>query len=79
MFERTFIKQVQNISLLGSVTLSSELRILADNPTGIFKVLQPRIRGMEYNIAHYGDHWYLNQQRRCLILNHDYARRKDHC
>lgn len=41
-------------------TLSSEFRILsADNPTGTFKVFQPRIRGMEYNIAHYGDHWYI--------------------
>ncbi len=37
-------------------TLSSESRILeADNPTGQFRVFQPRTRNLEYHIAHQGD------------------------
>ncbi len=37
-------------------TLSSESRILeADNPTGTFRVFQPRIRDLEYHIADQGD------------------------
>lgn len=41
-------------------TLTSEYRILrADNPTGEFKVFQPRIRGLEYGISHYKDHFYV--------------------
>lgn len=41
-------------------TLTMEYRILeADNPDGEFKVFQPRVRGLEYNIAHYKDHFYV--------------------
>ncbi len=41
-------------------TLTSEFRVLeADNPLGKFKVFQPRERGLEYNISHYGDNWYV--------------------
>lgn len=41
-------------------TLTSEFRILpADDPEGEFKVFQPRERGLEYNISHYGDHFYI--------------------
>jgi oligopeptidase B len=41
-------------------TLTSEFRILpADDPEGEFKVVQPRVRGLEYNISHYGDHFYI--------------------
>lgn len=51
-----------------SSTLTSEYRVLdADNPEGEFQVVQPRIRGMEYSIAHYEDHFY-------ILTNKDGAR-----
>ncbi len=41
-------------------TLTTEYRILkADDPMGEFKVFQPRVRGLEYGIAHYNDHFYV--------------------
>ena len=41
-------------------TLTSEYRFLdADNPDGEFQVVQPRIRGVEYSISHYEDHFYI--------------------
>ncbi|MBT8263289.1 MAG: S9 family peptidase [Bacteroidia bacterium] len=41
-------------------TLTSEFQILkADDPEGQFKVFQPRVRGLEYNISHFGDHFYI--------------------
>ncbi len=41
-------------------TLTSEFRILdAQKPDGEFKAFQPRTRGLEYSIAHYGDKWYI--------------------
>ncbi|MCK4881259.1 MAG: S9 family peptidase, partial [Bacteroidales bacterium] len=41
-------------------TLTSEFRFLsAEDPEGEFKVVQPRVRGLEYNISHYGDHFYI--------------------
>lgn len=41
-------------------TLTSEFRILdAKNPTGDFKVFQPRVRGLEYSISDYANHWYI--------------------
>ncbi|GER59231.1 S9 family peptidase [Patiriisocius marinus] len=41
-------------------TLTSEYQILsADTPKGEFKVFQPRTRGLEYDIAHYGDDFYI--------------------
>ncbi len=43
-----------------SSTLTTEYRFLpADDPTGEFRVVQPRTRGLEYNIAHYGDDFYI--------------------
>jgi oligopeptidase B len=37
-------------------TLSSEVRLLeADNPTGKFRVFQPRQRDVEYGVSHQGD------------------------
>ncbi|MEM6769431.1 MAG: S9 family peptidase [Bacteroidota bacterium] len=47
--------------VLGSYqTLSSEYQILeADNPTGEFRMFQPRERGLEYSISHYGDKFYI--------------------
>jgi oligopeptidase B len=41
-------------------TVSTEYRILeADNPTGNFRVFQPRERDLEYNIAHYSNSFYV--------------------
>lgn len=41
-------------------TVSSEFRILeADNPNGEFKIFQTRERDLEYNIAHFNDHFYI--------------------
>ncbi|UAB80778.1 S9 family peptidase [Marixanthomonas sp. SCSIO 43207] len=41
-------------------TLTSEYQILeADNPTGKFRMFQPRERGLEYNIAHFGSDFYV--------------------
>ncbi len=41
-------------------TLTMEHSFLdASNPTGEFKVFQPRERGLEYEIANFGDHFYV--------------------
>lgn len=47
--------------VIGSTsTLTSEFRILPSNtPDGEFKVFQPRTRGLEYSISHYGDSFYV--------------------
>ncbi|MFD2518892.1 S9 family peptidase [Salinimicrobium flavum] len=43
-----------------SSTLTSEYRFLdADHPEGEFRIVQPRIRGMEYSISHYEDFFYI--------------------
>ena len=43
-----------------SSTLTSEYSFLdADHPDEAFKVVQPRIRGMEYSISHYQDFFYI--------------------
>ena len=41
-------------------TLTTEYQILnANTPDGEFKVFQPRTRGLEYSISHYGDSFYI--------------------
>ncbi|MDX5438652.1 MAG: oligopeptidase B, partial [Pontibacter sp.] len=41
-------------------TLSNEYRYLdADKPNGTFKVIQPRERGLEYSVDHFGDKFYI--------------------
>ncbi len=41
-------------------TLTTEYRtLLADTPEGDFKIFQPRVRGLEYSISHYGDSFYV--------------------
>ena len=47
--------------IIGSYsTVSSESQYLdADNPTGEFTMIQPRERDLEYNVSHFGDHFYL--------------------
>ncbi len=59
----TFVYKTKSKKYLvigSSSTLTSEYRILrADNPTGEFKVFQPRVRGLEYGIAHYEENFYV--------------------
>ncbi|MFS4415667.1 S9 family peptidase [Maribacter sp. 2307ULW6-5] len=47
--------------IIGSVsTLTSEYRILpANDPNGAFQIFSKRQRGLEYDIAHYNDHFYI--------------------
>ncbi|MFV8270011.1 S9 family peptidase [Flavobacterium sp. GT2N3] len=41
-------------------TLTTEYRILnSDTPEGEFVVFQPRVRGLEYSISHFGDSFYI--------------------
>ena len=41
-------------------TLSQEYRVLdANNPTGKFRIIQPRERGLEYDITHFEDKFYI--------------------
>ena len=51
--------------IIGSYnTVSSEYQFLeADNPNGEFKLFQPRERDLEYDIAHYGDHFYIKTNK----------------
>lgn len=45
-------------------TVSQEYQILdADNPNGQLKMFQPRERGLEYSIGHYGDKWYIRTNK----------------
>ncbi|MEW7278140.1 S9 family peptidase [Aquimarina sp. 2201CG1-2-11] len=59
----TFVYKTKSKKYLvigSSSTLTSEYRILkADDPMGEFKVFQPRVRGLEYGIAHYEDSFYV--------------------
>lgn len=47
--------------MIGSfATLSNEYRFLdADNPDGEFKMIQPRVKELEYGVDHYGDKFYV--------------------
>ncbi len=41
-------------------TMTTEYRILnSDTPEAEFKVFQPRVRGLEYSISHFGDSFYI--------------------
>ncbi len=41
-------------------TMTTEYRILnSDTPNAEFKVFQPRVRGLEYSISHFGDSFYI--------------------
>lgn len=45
-------------------TLTNEYHILeANNPNGQFKIFQERIRGLEYSISHYSNHFYILTNR----------------
>ncbi len=47
-----------------SATLANEYRILeADNPTSTFRLFDTRERLLEYDISHFGDHWYIRTNK----------------
>lgn len=48
--------------MIGSTsTMTSEYQFLpSDMPTGAFKTIQKRERGLEYNVAHFGDYFYIS-------------------
>jgi len=53
-------KSRKYIIITSGSTLTTEFRtLLADNPDGEFKVFQKRVRGLEYDISHYGDSFYI--------------------
>ena len=53
-------KSRRYIMFVSRQTLSSEYRFLAaDDPTGEFRILQPRERDHEYSVDHYGDSFYI--------------------
>jgi oligopeptidase B len=52
-------KSKKYIIISSFATMTTESRYLdADNPTGEFTVLQPRLKNLEYNVSHYKDHFY---------------------
>lgn len=53
-------KSRKYVVITSASTLTTEFRtVLADNPEGEFKVFQKRVRGLEYDISHYGDSFYI--------------------
>ncbi|MCF8320287.1 MAG: S9 family peptidase [Flavobacterium sp.] len=58
--EVTKEKSKKYIVISSSSTMTTEFRTLpADQPDGEFKVFQKRVRGLEYDIAHFGDNFYV--------------------
>lgn len=48
------------IIIVSASTLTTEYHILkANDPLGLVEVFSPRQRGLEYNIEHFGDHFYI--------------------
>jgi oligopeptidase B len=53
-------KSKKYLFIWNNQTLSSEFHYLdANNPNGSWKVIQPREKNLEYNVSHYGDHFYI--------------------
>lgn len=53
-------KSRKYIVISSGSTLTTEYRTLnSDNPDGEFAVFQPRVRGLEYSISHFEDHFYI--------------------
>ncbi len=53
-------KSKRYLMIASTQTLSTEYRLLeADNPAGAFRVFLPRERNHEYEVEHYGDHFYI--------------------
>lgn len=61
-------KSQKYIVIVNYSTLTTEYHVLeANNPHGDFKVIQPRVRGLEYSLYHYQDQFY-------ILTNKDDAR-----
>lgn len=65
-------KSEKYLGIYSSSTLSTEYRFLdANTPDGEFKVFQPRERGLEYNVQHAGNKFYirtnLNANNFCIM------------
>ncbi len=57
-------KSKKYIIIGSSATLSDEYRLVdANTPDKPFTVFQPRVRGLEYGIAHFKDHWYIRTNK----------------
>ncbi len=56
-----YLSKSKKYIIIGSYsTLSQEYRVLpADHPEGDFRILQPRERGLEYDVAHFDDSFYI--------------------
>lgn len=53
-------KSNQYLYIVSTSTLTTETQLLeADNPKGKFRIFQPRVRGLEYQVSHYQDHFYI--------------------
>jgi oligopeptidase B len=56
----TKTKSRKYLVIHSSSTLTTEVRFLdASDPTGEFKVFEPRERGHEYSVEHRGDEWFI--------------------
>ena len=72
-------KSKKYIVIYSTQTISQEYRILdANNPTGTFKVFQPRERGLEYGIDHFEDKFYIRtnldaQNFRLMVTNENHT------
>ena len=63
-----FKTKSQKYLIIGSEsTLTSEYRFLdANNPEGEFKIVQPRERGLEYSVDHFGNDFYIRTNLNAL-------------
>lgn len=53
-------KSREYIMIKSSSTLTDEVRFIkANEPDSPFTIVQPRIEGLEYNVLHYGNHFYI--------------------
>jgi oligopeptidase B len=53
-------KSREYIMIASESTLTSEYRFVkADQPSADFQLFQPRVRGIEYSVSHYGSHFYI--------------------
>lgn len=70
--------------IIGSYqTVSNEFRVLeADHPDQEFRIIQPRERMLEYNIAHYGDKFYIHTNWKAknfrLMVTDEFQTEKEH-
>lgn len=53
-------KSKKYLVIASSSTLTTEFQTLdASTPNGTFKIFQKRVRGLEYSISHFGNHFYI--------------------